>query len=51
MFLQFLDKFLQIFTVLRYLRPFLVIVLILDTYLLSVQLVVSHNDLHQVQKD
>ena len=37
--------------VLRYLRPFLIIVLILNTYLLSVQLVVSHYDLHPVQKD
>ena len=37
--------------VLRFLRPFLINVLILNTYLLSVQLVVSHYDLHQVQKD
>ena len=32
-------------------RPFLIIVLIFNTYLLSVQLVVSHYDLHPVQKD
>ena len=37
--------------VLRYLRPLLIIALILNTYLLSVQLVVSHYDLHPVQKD
>ena len=37
--------------VLRYLRPFLIIVLILDSYLLSIQLVVSHYDLHPLQKD
>ena len=37
--------------VLRYLRRFLIIVLILNTYLLSVQLVVSHYDLHPIQKD
>ena len=35
----------------RCLRPFLIIVLILNTYSLSVQLVVSHYDLHPVQKD
>ena len=37
--------------VLRYIRPFLIIVLILNMFLLSVQLVVSHYDLHPVQKD
>ena len=37
--------------VIRYLRLFLIIVLILNTYLLSVQLVVSRYDMHPVQKD
>ena len=47
----FIGYIIKIFTVLRYLRPFLIIVLILNTYLLSVQLMVSHYDLHLVQKD
>ena len=55
MFLQFLDKFYFPSSIdlygLRYLRPFLIIVLILNNYLLSVQLVVSYYDLHPVQKD
>ena len=55
MFLQFLDKFyfpssidlygFKVFT------SILIIFLILNYYLLSVQLVVSHYDLHPVQKD
>ena len=55
MFLQFLDKFcfpssidlygFKVFT------SILIIVLTLNNYLLSVQLVVSHYDLHPVQKD
>ena len=54
MFLLFLDKFcfpssIDLYGVKVYTS--ILIVLILYTYLLSVQLVVSHYDLHPVQKD
>ena len=55
MFLQFLDEFcfpssIDLYSF-KVIRPFLIIVLILNNHILSVQLVVSHYDLHPVQKD